>query len=56
MIYFDMDEQRRLMERFAKCLVPGGYLFLGHAETTCGISSRFKMVHRNKGIAYKLEG
>jgi chemotaxis protein methyltransferase CheR len=55
MIYFDLDEQRRLIERFAKCLVPGGYLFLGHAETALP-SSRFKMIHRNKGIAYKLEG
>ena len=56
MIYFDMDEQRRLVERFANCLVPGGYLFLGHAESLQGLSSRFTMVHRNKGIAYRLDG
>jgi chemotaxis protein methyltransferase CheR len=55
MIYFDTDEQRRLVTRFTKCLVPGGYLFLGHAESLQGLSSRFAMVHRNKGIAYRLD-
>ncbi|HYV03379.1 MAG TPA: protein-glutamate O-methyltransferase [Blastocatellia bacterium] len=55
MIYFDADEQRRLVTRFGNCLVPGGYLFLGHAESLQGLSGRFSMVHRNKGIAYRLE-
>jgi chemotaxis protein methyltransferase CheR len=55
MIYFDTDEQRRLVTRFGNCLLPGGYLFLGHAESLQGLSRRFSMVHRNKGIAYKLE-
>src|SRR5690349_540052 len=56
MIYFDAEEQRRLINRFANCLVPGGFLFLGHAESLQGLSTRFAMVHRNKGIAYRLEG
>jgi chemotaxis protein methyltransferase CheR len=56
MIYFDANEQRRLVARFANCLVPGGFLFLGHAESLQGLSSRFAMVHRNKGIAYRFEG
>lgn len=55
MIYFDADEQRRLVTRFGNCILPGGYLFLGHAESLQGLSGRFSMVHRNKGIAYKLE-
>lgn len=55
MIYFDAEEQGRLVNRFANCLVPGGFLFLGHAESLQGLSSRFAMVHRNKGIAYRLE-
>jgi chemotaxis protein methyltransferase CheR len=55
MIYFDADEQRRLVNRFSKCLVPGGFLFLGHAESLQGLSTRFTMLHRNKGIAYRLE-
>ena len=56
MIYFDSDEQRKLVNRFANCLVPGGYLFLGHAESMQGLSDRYAMIHRNKGIAYKLDG
>ena len=56
MIYFDAEEQRRLINRFTSCLVPGGYLFLGHAESLQGLSSNFTMIHKNKGIAYKLEG
>ena len=55
MIYFDTDEQRRLVNRFSNCLVPGGFLFLGHAESLQGLSTRFTMLHRNKGIAYRLE-
>lgn len=55
MMYFDADEQRRLVHRFANSLVPGGFLFLGHAESLQGLSTRFAMLHRNKGIAYKLE-
>jgi len=56
MIYFDAEEQRRLVNRFANCLVPGGFLFLGHAESLQGLSTRFSMLHRNKGIAYRLDG
>jgi chemotaxis protein methyltransferase CheR len=56
MIYFDAEEQRKLVGRFANCLVPGGFLFLGHAESLQGLSTRFAMLHRNKGIAYKFEG
>jgi chemotaxis protein methyltransferase CheR len=55
MIYFDTEEQRRLISRFSNCLIPGGFLFLGHAESLQGLSTRFTMVHRNKGIAYRLE-
>ena len=55
MIYFDAEEQRRLVNRFANCLVPGGFLFLGHAESLQGLSTRFSMLHRNKGIAYRLD-
>jgi len=56
LIYFDTEEQRRLISRFANCLTPGGYLFLGHAESVQGLSARFSMIHRNKGIAYRLDG
>lgn len=54
MIYFDREEQQRLVNRFANCLMPGGYLFIGHAESLQWLSDRFTMIHKDKGIAYKL--
>lgn len=33
MIYFDRPTQEDLVNRLAGCLEPGGYLFIGHAET-----------------------
>jgi chemotaxis protein methyltransferase CheR len=56
MIYFCVEEQRRLIDRLTRCLAPGGYLFLGHAESLQGLSARFTMLHRNKGIAYRFDG
>jgi chemotaxis protein methyltransferase CheR len=56
MIYFDLEEQRRLVARFTNCLVPGGYLFIGHAESLQALSQQFAMVHRDKGIAYRFNG
>ena len=56
MIYFDVEEQRRLITRFTNCLVPGGYMFIGHAESLQGLSQKFAMVHRDKGIAYRFNG
>ncbi len=53
MIYFDEPEQKRLVEKFYRCLNPEGYLFLGHAESLFGISDKFRMVHRDNGTAYQ---
>ena len=53
MIYFDEAEQKRLVEKFYRCLNPEGYLFIGHAETLFGISEKFRMIHHNNGTAYQ---
>jgi len=53
MIYFDEPEQKRLVEKFYRCLNPEGYLFLGHAESLFGISEKFRMVNRDNGTAYQ---
>jgi chemotaxis protein methyltransferase CheR len=53
MMYFDEAEQRRLIEKFYRCLNPGGYLLVGHAERLMGLTEKFTMVYRNSGTAYK---
>jgi len=53
MMYFDEAEQQRLIEKFYRCLNPGGYLLVGHAESLLGLTDKFAMVHRNSGTAYK---
>jgi chemotaxis protein methyltransferase CheR len=53
MMYFDEPEQKRLVEKFYRCLNPNGYLFIGHAESLRGLSEKFQMVHLNSGTAYQ---
>jgi len=53
MMYFDEPEQKRLVEKFYRCLNPTGFLFVGHAESLLGLTDRFQMVHRNSGTAYQ---
>ena len=43
-IYFDKPTQERLLNRFHRQLVAGGYLFLGHSETTSGLNVPLKQV------------
>ena len=52
MIYFDEPEQKRLIDKFYRCLNAGGYLFVGHAESLFGLTDRFRMIHQNNGTAY----
>ena len=44
MIYFDTLTQTDLVERLAACLEPGGYLFVGHAESLAGARSNLEYV------------
>ncbi len=37
MIYFDKPTQEGVVNRLAACLEPGGYLFIGHAESLTGV-------------------
>ena len=53
MIYFDCDEQKRLIDKFHKSLSDDGYLFLGHTESLQGLSDKFKFMYHNKGAVYK---
>lgn len=44
MIYFNGDTKRRLIERLARHLHPGGYLIVGHSETINGLHGGFATV------------
>lgn len=54
MIYFDAPAKDRLVERFARQLVPGGYLYIGHSERVSGPASALlepvgPTIYRRKG-------
>jgi len=53
MMYFDEAEQKRLIEKFYRCLNCNGYLFVGHAESLLGLTNKFQMVHKDSGTAYQ---
>lgn len=53
LIYFDEPTQKKVIGRFEKALVPGGYLFLGHSESLQGINDNFVFMHHNRGTAYR---
>jgi len=57
MIYFDEAEQKRLVEKFHRCLNAEGYLFVGHAESLFGLTKSFHMIHQNNATVYqRVEG
>ena len=56
LIYFDPDEQQKVVNKLIRALRPGGYLFLGHSESVRGMSSELEFVHHRRGTAYKKVG
>jgi chemotaxis protein methyltransferase CheR len=56
MIYFDGEDQRKLIDRFHRSLKPGGYFFLGASETLQGVDDRFRFIFHRKGAAYRKAG
>ena len=53
LIYFDKPTQKRVVEAFAKALRPGGFLFLGHAESIMRITDLYDPVVTPKAIYYR---
>ena len=47
LIYFDHDSKVKVVDRLMNHLAPGGYLFLGYAETTTTITDRLGSVGPN---------
>jgi chemotaxis protein methyltransferase CheR len=52
-MYFSPEKMRAVIERIARSLVPGGYLFLGHAETLRGLSQDFHLLHSHDTFYYQ---
>lgn len=44
LIYFDKPMQEAVLSRICECLLPGGYLFIGHSETITGLSLPLRQV------------
>lgn len=53
LMYFSPVQRRAVIERFAQALAPGGYLFLGHAETLTGLSDAFHLCHTHDTFYYR---
>lgn len=56
LIYFDLDTKRSILRRVRETLTPGGYLFLGAAETTRGLDDQFEALHIGDGGCYRAPG
>ncbi|HBA84065.1 MAG TPA: chemotaxis protein CheR [Verrucomicrobia bacterium] len=55
-IYFSDVFKRELFARIARALNPGGYLFVGAAESLTGHSTAFKMLEYKDAIYYRKAG
>ncbi len=54
LIYFDPETKSSILNKVKQVIQPDGYLFLGGAETTLGLSTSFQRVSVQKAVAYKL--
>jgi len=54
LMYFTPETMRGVVARMARSLAPGGYLFLGHAETLRGVSNDFHLCHTHETFYYQV--
>ena len=52
LIYFDLSSKRKVTQHFYSNLLPGGYLFLGHAESLYQVDEKFRLVHFPGALGY----
>ena len=52
-MYFTPERARRVIDRCARALAPGGYLFLGSAESLRGVSEDFQLRHSHDAFYYQ---
>lgn len=56
LIYFDSVTTRRVIANFYNRLHPGGFLFLGHAETITGMNTNFETINARATFYYRKRG
>jgi chemotaxis protein methyltransferase CheR len=52
LIYFDLASKRKVVQHLYANLLPGGYFFLGHAESLFHVDDSFRLVHFPGTTAY----
>lgn len=55
LMYFAPEQMRASIARIAQSLAPGGFLFLGHAETLRGVSDAFHLRQSHETFYYQLK-
>ena len=55
LIYFDKPTQKKVVEAFGRALKPGGFLFLGHAESIIRMTQMYEPIITPKAIYYRLK-
>jgi len=56
LMYFGPEQMQKAVLKAARALVPGGFLFLGHAETLRGLSDQFHLCHTHETFYYQVKG
>ncbi|MGC9974203.1 MAG: CheR family methyltransferase, partial [Gaiellaceae bacterium] len=53
LMYFTPDKARDVVRRIGGALLPGGFFFLGHAETLRGLTQEFHLCHTHDTFYYR---
>lgn len=53
MIYFDVPTKRAILAGIRRVLRPGGWLFLGSAESTLGLDDGFERITSGRAVIYR---
>ena len=53
LIYLDQEARRRVLDNVYECLLPGGFLMLGHSESLLHVPSGFEPVRLRDDLVYR---
>jgi chemotaxis protein methyltransferase CheR len=55
LMYFSIEACRQAVQRLTRALAPGGFLFMGSAETLRGISQDYHLCQRHEAFYYQVK-